>query len=351
MGLGVSIGAFHNTCALLSLGRIAVDMNPTSARELHRESIIVDAHCDTLMSVLAGTRDIGKRNAEGHIDLPRLKQGGVTAQTFAIFHYWRQLRHRSTAETLRSVDAFYRMLEDNTDTLIHATVASDIERAKQDDKIACILSIEGAEPLAGDPGVLRMFHRLGVRMISLTWNYRNMIADGIGITRGQRGLSKVGVDLVKEMNRLGILVDIAHLAPPGADEVLHITDAPIVASHVAAGALCDHRRNLTDAQLEDIARTGGVACITLVPTFLSSDGSASLEQFIDHMEYFIHIAGIDHVGLGSDYDGYGGVTIGMEDASCWPAVTDVLLTRGYSAEDIQKILGKNLLRVFREVAG
>lgn len=327
-------------------------MDAATATQLHRDSIVIDTHCDTLMPVLAGRRSLGERSTDGHVDLPRLIEGGVTAQTFAIYHAWRNLKHRATREALRSVDAFYRGIEANAAQLLQATQTTHIKQAKQEGRVAAILSIEGAEPLSGDTGVLRVFHRLGVRMISLTWNYRNSAADGLGITYGQRGLSETGVALVREMNRLGIVVDISHLAPPGVEDVLRITEAPIIASHVGAQSVCNHPRNLTDAQLEGVARTGGVACITLVPPFLVEDGTgATLTDYVDHMEHCIRIAGIDHVGLGSDFDGYGGVTTGMEDTSCWPAVTQELAARGYSGNDIQKVLGLNLMRVFGQVMG
>jgi len=322
-------------------------------RQLHRESIVFDAHCDTLQEVLAGKRRLGERSEEGHIDLPRLREGGVTAQIFALFVSPTYVPGGAASQALRLLDVFYQELGENANQLTLATKANDIERAKVEGKVAGILSLEGAEALEGDLGVLRAFYRLGVRNIGLTWNLRNAAADGVDETRSSSGLTNFGVQLVQEMNRLGIMVDISHLSPTGVRDVLHISEAPVIASHSNAYALCSHRRNLTDEQLESIASKGGVVGVTFVPNFVTEDGNqATLKRVLDQIDYMVKTMGVDHVGLGSDFDGFFNAKVqGLEDVTRLPRLTVGLVERGYSEEDVKKILGGNFLRVFREVVG
>jgi len=328
------------------------------ADKLHRESIVFDGHCDTLLSVLDGQRRLGERSEEGHLDLPRMKEGGVTAQIFACFVRRQFVPARSTTETLRLVDTFYEEMSANAATLTLATSAADIERAKAEGKIAGVLGLEGAEALAGDLGVLRTFYRLGVRNLGLTWNFRNAAADGVAEARTGGGLTEFGVRLVKEMNRLGMMIDIAHLAPAGVRDVLALSEAPVIASHANAHALCScascpHRRNLTDEQLEGIAANGGVVGVTFVPAFVTEDpNQATLERTLDHVDHIVRVAGVDHVGLGSDFDGFpeGKVNAGLEDVTKMPNITAGLLSRGYKPAEVKKILGGNFLRVFRQAS-
>jgi membrane dipeptidase len=320
---------------------------------LHRESIVFDAHCDTLQEVLAGKRRLGERSEEGHADLPRLHEGGVTAQIFALFVSPNCFPRGAARQALRLLDVFYQELEENADQLALATTASDIERAKAEGKVAGVLGLEGAEALEGDLGVLRTFYKLGVRNIGLTWNLRNAVADGVDEMRSSGGLTNFGVQLVREMNRLGIMVDISHLSPTGVRDVLHVSEAPVIASHSNAYALCPHRRNLTDEQLEGVASKGGVVGVTFVPNFVTADGyQATLKGVLDQIDYMVKTMGVDHVGLGSDFDGFFGVNVrGLEDVTHLPQLTAGLVERGYSEEDVKKILGGNFMRVFREVVG
>lgn len=328
------------------------------ARELYDSSIIFDGHCDTLIPLRDNERRLGERcqarpdggvTSSQHLDLPRLLEGGVTAQTFACFVRKQFLPSDATNEALRLIDAFYQALDENPDTLLLATTAADVERAKSEGQVAGVLSLEGAEALEGDLAMLRIFYRLGVRALGLTWNFRNRAADGLAEMRTGGGLTEFGVALVREANRLGVILDVAHLAPAGVRDVLELSEAPVVASHANARALCDHRRNLTDEQLEGIAASGGLVAVTYVPSFLAQD--ASLERVLDHIDYIVETIGVDHVGLGSDFDGFGGTLPGLEDVSRLPALTAGLVTRGYTDEKAAKILGGNYLRVFRQVAG
>jgi membrane dipeptidase len=328
------------------------------AQTLHQRSIVIDGHCDTLLRLRAAEEErppyMPKPDVDrGHVNLERLVAGGVTAQNFACFVRPRPGPAHATHDTLQLIDVFYRYQEAHADQLCLATSAADVERAKAEGKVAGILSMEGAEGLEGDLHVLRMMYRLGVRWIGLTWSLRNEVADGVADVRTNGGLSTFGVQLVGEMNRLGMVVDIAHLAPAGVKDVFEVCEAPVVASHANAHALCPVARNLTDAQLEGVARSGGVVGAVFVPGFITDGGEqATLEMLLDHVDHMVAVMGIDHVGLGSDFDGFGGnPPVGLEDVSAMPNVTAGLLGRGYPAEDVRKILGGNWLRVLRVVTG
>ena len=328
------------------------------AATLHKESIVVDGHCDTLLRLQMhdqGFPPYLRHLAEekGHVDLRRLKEGGMTAQNFACYVQPQFLPAQAVRETLRLIDLFHRFQADHAAELCLATCAADVERAKAGGKVAGILSMEGAEGLEGDLGVLRMMYRLGVRWVGLTWNHRNQAADGLGELRTGGGLTGFGVRLVEEMNRLGMIVDIAHLAPAGVKDVFAISQAPVVASHANAHALCPVPRNLSDGQLEKVAASGGVVGVTYVPNFITDgEGPATLDMLLDHVDHIVRVAGIDHVGLGSDFDGFGGPSpAGLEDVGQVPNLTAGLLARGYSPEEVKKVLGGNWLRVIRQVMG
>lgn len=323
------------------------------AMTLHHDSTIFDGHCDTLLEVLAGKRKLHERSTEGHIDVPRLREGGVTAQVFAIFIEDHYLPARAAVQTLRLLDTFHNELTANEDALLLATKAEHIEQAKKTGKVAAVIGIEGAESLEGDLRLLRMFYRLGVRLLTVAWSRRNEAADGVQEARTGGGLTNFGLKLVEECNRLGIMVDVSHLAPAGVKDVLEASSQPVIASHSNAYALCSHPRNLTDQQLAALAEKGGVVGVTFVPSFIAEDRKeASLEKLLDHIDHIVRVAGVDHVGLGSDFDGFSPPPPpGLEDVTRLPGITAGLLYRGYSEEDVRKILGGNFLRVFRQVVG
>ncbi len=323
---------------------------------LHRDAIIFDGHCDTLLSVLLDERPLVERSDKGHADLPRFREGGVTAQIMALFGLFDGPHSKAgpppTWQALRLLDGFFEALEASPD-LIQATRAADVRRAKAEGKLAGIVGLEGAEPLRGDLGVLRVLYRLGLRNLGLTWSLRNEAGDGVAEARTGGGLTEFGVALVKEANSLGIMVDIAHLAPAGVRDVLALSEAPVVDSHANARAVCDHPRNLSDEQLEALAAKGGVVGVVFVPNFVAAERERqSVEGLLDHVGHIVKVAGVDHVGLGSDFDGYDSAQlIGMPDVTHLPAITEGLVARGYGEEAIRKILGGNWLRVFEQVAG
>jgi len=331
--------------------------------EIHRDAIVVDTHCDTLKclsSLFTRARDamwtdrsavgLGSRADVGHVDIPRLREGGVDCQVFAIS----SLRDRTPPFALRTaldmLDVFYSECEKNRDRIVPATSHSDILRAVRGGKVAALLSIEGADVIEGSLGALRVFHRLGVRMVGLVHSRRNLLADGVTDSRTGGGLSEFGVEVVEELNRLGILIDVSHLSDAGFWDLVDVTKAPFVASHSNSRAVCDHPRNLTDDQIRALADRGGVMGINFAPAFVHPT-HATVERVVDHIDHIVELVGADHVGLGSDFDGIPATPEGLEDVSKIPNITRELVRRGYPEEDIRKILGENHLRVFREVVG
>ena len=329
--------------------------------ELHKNNINIDGHCDTLMKVTDGILDFGKgfqapedpceaKNIYSHIDLPRLIQGGTTTQTFACFIEKKYLPGEATKQAMKMFDALYSMEENNPDQFEMVRNAADIRKVKAAGKIGGFLALEGAESLEGEIAVLRNMYRLGLRQVGLTWNWRNQAADGLGELRTGGGLTEFGVDLVKEANRLGIILDIAHLAPAGVKDILEISEQPIVDSHCGAKGLTDHIRNLDDAQLDGVAKNGGLVCVTFVHYFISDKPEeASIEDVLNHIDYISKRIGVEHVGIGSDYDGIDKYLTGLEDVSKMPALTAGLAERGYSDEEIAKIMGGNYLRIIEQV--
>lgn len=322
-----------------------------SSNNLYPDAIVVDGHCDTLGDVLEGKRTLAERSTQGHVDLPRLAAGGVTAQIFACFVPIHEYHRGATRYALHMVDALHQALDAYPDQLLLATRAADIRRAKAEGKVAAILGLEGAEPLRDSLPLLRSFYRLGVRVLGLTWNFRNEVADGVMQGREAHGLSPFGVQVVEECNRLGVLIDVSHLAPAGLEDVLRVSQQPVIASHSNARALCDHPRNLTDVQIEAIAARGGLVGVTFVDSFLHQPASeATIEHVLDHVDHLLRVAGPDHVAIGSDFDG-ATMPQGLEDATRYPALTAGMLARGHSETVIRGVLGLNFLRVFEQVAG
>jgi len=321
------------------------------ARTLHFDAIVVDGHCDTLGDVANGLRSLGERSQQGHVDLPRLRAGGVTGQIFACFVPVHEYRRGAARYALRMVDAMHRACAAYPDDLLLATSAADIRRAKAGGRVAGILGLEGAEPLEGSLEVLRCFHRLGVRNLGLTWNYRNETSDGVMEGPSAQGLTEFGVQVVEECNRLGIMIDVAHLAPAGVSDVLRVSRKPIIASHSNAKALCGHVRNLTDDQLRAIAAQGGLIGVTFVNAFLHYPSrDATISHVLDQIDYLVQVAGPDHVMIGSDFDG-ATMPQGIVDATSYPDLTADMLARGHDEQTIRQVLGLNFLRVFEEAVG
>lgn len=333
----------------------------SEAERIHRESMVIDAHCDTLLSVTgrglgfpgmpSAQRNFLERNDTGHIDLPRLKEGGVTCQVMALYIEPQYKPARSARRTLEMMDAFYGLIDESEEFRL-ATTAADIEKAKRDGETCAVLSIEGGEAVEGSLALLRDYHRLGVRAMGLTWNQRNDIADGQGEKSAGSGLTDFGVSVVKEMERLGMLVDVSHLSDSSFWAVDKVAERPYIASHSNCRALAPASRNLTDQQIEALAKKGGVIGVVFAGSFVDEDpAKVSLRRLCDHIDHIKKVAGIDYVGLGSDFDGFGvpqGSGVVMKDASEFPGLTGELVARGYTEKEIRKVLGGNWMRLYKE---
>ncbi|MCG9968165.1 dipeptidase [Pelotomaculum terephthalicicum JT] len=317
------------------------------AEALHCESIVLDTHCDTLTAMLDEGRPLAGCPGLGHLDLPRLRTGKINVQFFAAF-IAPEFKSTAVRRVLELVDLFYREIESNNDVILHAKSMNDINKAITSGKIAAFLSVEGGEALAGSLGILRVLYRLGVRSITLTWNGRNELGAGAGEDCPGEGLTEFGIAVVREMNDLGLLVDVSHLSEQGFWDVLRTSRQPIIASHSNCRALCDHPRNLTDEQIKALAERGGVIGVTFVPDFLGGENT-SVDHVLAHIEHVIAVGGPDCVGLGSDFDGTERLPLGLVDCSRLPVITMGLLERGYSENVIKKVLGGNFIRVMRQV--
>ncbi|MDI6870843.1 MAG: dipeptidase [Bacillota bacterium] len=329
---------------------------------LHRAAFVADGHADTLGRFYFMGGSFTEPAPGQQIDLERLRQGGVGLQVMACCPVWGKLapgtRRTCARAVFNMIDILHRELDAYPDLRL-VTDAAGLERLVEarrsgEQPVGLVLGIEGGEALEGDLALLRTFHRLGVRLVTLTHNFRNELADG-AYEESPGGLTRFGRQVVEEMNRLGVVIDVSHLAPAGFWQVLELSSAPVVASHSNARALCGHRRNLTDEQAEALAAKGGVVGVTFCPLFLREAPDdqhplpASLSDVLDQIDYLVNLVGPDHVALGSDFDGIDTVPRGLEDVSRLPALTRGLLERGHSEEAIRGILGENLLRIFRAV--
>ena len=327
-------------------------MHLVKAKQIHQKAIIFDGHCDTILEVMNHKRSLEKKSTTGHLDIPRMKEGGVDVQFFAIFIEDIYKPERSLKRTLQLIDCFYKEIEKNQDDISLVTNYNQIEEVNRAGKIAAILSVEGGEALEGDLGALRVLYKLGVRLLTLTWNQRNQIADGIWESRAGSGLTEFGIKVIDEMNDLGMLIDVSHLSETGFWDVVKRSKTPIVASHSNCYALCPHLRNLKDEQIKALVDKGGVIGITFVPNFLTQEKRKTIvKDVVTHIDYLVEKAGIDGVGLGSDFDGTDDLPLGLEGVDKIPNITKELLDRGYKEREIEKILGGNFLRVFKKVVG
>ena len=331
--------------------------------ELHRDSLVVDTHCDTLkclLPVFTRPRDsmwgdrskvgMGVRSSMGHVDVPRLLEGGVTCQVFAVSGERSRTPSHSLRTALEMIDRFFRECDANRGAVVPVTTHGEIVQAKRAGKVAAMLSIEGADVLEGSVDVLRVFHRLGVRMVGLVHSIRNELADGVADRRTGGGLSELGAQAVGELNRLGMIVDVSHLNDEGFWDVLELSRDPVIASHSNARAVCDHPRNMTDDMIRALAEKGGVMGMNFAPGFVHPS-RATLGGVVDHIDHVVELVGPGHVGLGSDFDGIPSTPVGLEDVTRIPAITEELVRRGYGEDDVRKILGGNHLRLIRAVCG
>lgn len=362
------------------------------AKRIHAEAVGIDTHIDTANRILNEGVDIGRRLPDGHVDIPRLLEGGIRAPVFSLWVPTYFTGSEAVRRTLQLRDAMQRVFDAHPDRIEPATSAADVERITAAGKIAALLSLEGGHQIADDLAVLRVYHMLGIRSMTLTHFRNNHWADASTDRPAHNGLTDFGRAVVREMNRLGMIIDVSHVSDKTFFDTLEVTTKPVIASHSSCRALTDIPRNMSDVQLKALARNGGVVGINFGSGFLNRQSAkalekaiasmartepdlrgraldefaakdwirifrgrgepqAALEDAVAHIDHAARVAGVDHVGIGSDYDGVTSVPVGLDDVSRMPALTAALLKRGYSEQDVRKILGGNALRVLREVVG
>jgi len=365
------------------------------ARRLHFSSLVVDTHDDTTQRFLDGGFDLGARNALGSIDIPRMKEGGLGAIFFSIWIPSKITGPEAVKRALKQINAVREQVRNHSNDLMLATTADGVREAHKQGKIAALIGIEGGHMIASDLGVLRKYASLGARYMTLTHSGNCEWADSSTDKAAHNGLTKFGKTVVGEMNLLGMIVDVSHVSDKTFADVLEVSKAPVFASHSNCRAICDAPRNMSDDMIKRLAAEGGVIQINYHVGFLSQefrnaekahpewDKAIALEikkrcgakegcqliegdritreyvlrgdlprvewtRIIEHIDHAVKVAGIDHVGLGSDFDG-ANMPFGMEDVSKIPQITNALLEKGYSEGDVKKILGENTLRVMAEV--
>lgn len=341
------------------------------ARALHKQVPLIDGHNDypwALRGIDPG-RDFSKADIAGpvpslHTDIARLRQGGVGGQFWSVYTPSTMTGQEAVRVTLEQIDIVHRMMKRWPETFEMAHTAADVERSFKAGRIGSLIGMEGGHSIDDSLPLLRMFYALGARYMTLTHNGNLRWADAAADKPALGGLSKFGEEVIREMNRLGMLVDLSHVSPGTMEDALRVTEAPVIFSHSSARALCNVPRNVPDDVLQLTAKNGGVVMVTFVPGFISqavadfdakpeaerkgqAPPKATLAQVADHIDHIRKVAGIDHVGIGGDFDGISSVISGLEDVSKYPDLTAELLRRGYSDDDVRKILGLNVLRVMR----
>ncbi len=374
-----------------------MNLTPEALR-IHQSAVVIDGHNDLpyrLREQAGGSfdrLDIDQPQPELHTDIPRLRRGGVGGQFWAAYVPCERIGDGAARYALEQIDLIHRMIARYPDTFELALTADDIVRIRSGGRIASLIGVEGGHAIENSLGVLRALHALGARYLTLTHGDTIDWADAATDAPRHHGLSDFGEDVVREMNRIGMLVDISHVSADTMRHALRVAGAPLIASHSGAHAVAAHPRNVPDDVLKGVAANGGLMMVNFYSGFIEpraarimqsvfdvmreirakhpdAEGYAKARDawrrenpipggnvgtLIDHIDHVVRVAGIDHVGLGSDYDGVMQLPEGLEDVSCYPNITQALLDRGYSERDIRKVLGENLLRVLtaaQECAG
>lgn len=319
-----------------------------TVRELHEQLIVADGHCDTLLELVKTGRRLTNPSITGHVDLERLKKGNVRIQFFAAFIESAYKPHNSIKRALQLIDRFHKEVESCDMSVSPGLKMRNIKKDLEKGKLIAVLGIEGGEAIDDDMAILRMFYRLGVRFMGLTWNQRNLLADGVAerITGG--GLTNFGIQVVREMNRLGMMIDLSHISERGFWDVLDKSTDPVMVSHANCQKLCNHPRNLSDDQITALAQKGGILGLSFVPEFLGED-KPCIEEFMNHLDHVAGLVGTDCLALGSDFDGIDETPPGLHDCRCYPRITAKLLERGYTKSEIRGIMGENMLRFMGKV--
>lgn len=318
---------------------------------------LVDGHNDLPWAIRnseAGPHDV---EAEAHdlrsatlfqTDLERLRAGGVGAQWWSVYIPFESVAEGAAKVQLEQIDIALQIIDKYPEAMELATSVSDVEAAFGRGRVASMLGMEGGHAIENSLGSLRAFYAMGVRYMTLTHNGTLDWADACCSLPRHGGLTDFGREVVGEMNRMGMLVDISHTSPETMNDVLDVAEAPVIWSHSSARALHDHPRNVPDQVLRRLPENGGVVMVTFVPSFLTSRDEATIADVADHIEHVANVAGVDYVGIGSDFDGIDSTPVGLEDVSTFPALLAELSRRGWSEENLRKVAGENLLRAWRE---
>jgi membrane dipeptidase len=355
------------------------------AKKLHFSSLILDTHIDVTPYLQREGWKFDERHTTGHIDLPRMKEGGLNGLFFSIYMSGRVTGPKAVNDALERIAAVHKLAADMPDKVMLCTTAADVRQAHKQGKIAALMGMEGGHMINNSLPVLRMYAALGVRYLTLTHSVNTDWADSSGDQPKHNGLTDFGKDVVRELNKLGVMVDISHVADKTFWDALAVSQAPMIASHSSCRAVAGHSRNMTDEMIKALAQKGGVIQINYLDSFIdpalyaysqkTSAASrelmqklgepsrenfakvreelakqfgpapkASWERIVDHIDHAVKLVGADHVGLGSDFDG-GGMPVGMEDCTKLPKITEALLRKGYQEADIRKILGGNTVRL------
>ncbi|MDZ7780506.1 MAG: dipeptidase [Gemmatimonadota bacterium] len=283
-----------------------------------------------------------------HTNIPRLREGRVGAQYWSVYIPHGAVEEGAAKTQLEQIDIAHQIIEKYPDVFELALDASDVERIFAAGKIASLLGIEGGHAIENSLGALRAFHGLGVRYMTLTHNGTIDWADSAADTARHDGLTAFGREVVREMNRLGMLVDLSHTSPATMNDALDTSEAPVIWSHASANGVHEHTRNVPDQVLRRLPENGGVVMVTFVPSFVSPGDEATLADVADHIDHIANLAGVDHVGIGSDFDGISSTPAGLEDPSTFPALFAELSRRGWTEDQLAKLAGENMLRVMRE---
>ena len=358
------------------------------AKKLHFSSLILDTHIDVTPKLQTDWK-FGERHDTGHIDLPRMKEGGLNGLFFSIYMSGTVTGPKAVNDALQRIAAVHKLAEDMPDKVMLCTTAADVRQAHKQGKIAALMGMEGGHMINNSLPVLRMYAALGVRYLTLTHSVNTDWADSSGDQPKHNGLTDFGKDVVRELNKLGVMVDISHVADKTFWDALAVSNAPMIASHSSCRAISGHPRNMTDEMIKALAAKGGVIQINYLDSFIDPDlfaysqktsavsrelmqkmGGPNRENFakvreelakqfgpapkaswgriVDHIDHAVKLVGADHVGLGSDFDG-GGMPVGMEDCTKLPKITEALLRKGYKEADIRKILSENTVRLLADV--
>jgi membrane dipeptidase len=361
--------------------------------ELLRGAPLIDGHNDLLWALREAREegvdeaDVGEPTPRFQTDLPRLERGGVGAQFWSVYVPSHLPPDQAVTQTLEQIDAFYDLVRRYPGRLEQARKASDVERIAEKGRIASMIGVEGGHSIGGSLGTLRVLARLGAGYMTLTHNDDTDWADSATGEHPHGGLTTFGEEVVRELNRSGVLVDLSHVSDDTMRQAIDVSDAPVIFSHSSARSLCDVPRNVPDDVLELVGRTGAVVMVTFVPSFVAPEGAevnregrerasalraehaddpealrvaidewwdsleevpATVSQVADHIDHVRDVAGIDHIGVGGDFDGTTGMPEGLEDVAGYPTLFAELAARGYADDELQQIAGRNVLRVMRE---